>query len=1239
METTMDTLMITIESASKDASKQVDNLITKLGQLQTALKNVSGQSKNLSNLSSSLKSVTSSSGVKSLGKDYGTLSEQLEKLGLNMKDLGDPIKVIESADSVTKKYKTSMGQLVEISEKGIGENKRIKVTLTEVADSTKKSVSAFDLLQSKLSGTILKTKLFVSGLKGLIKGVVSFTQKAADYEESLNLFTVTMGDQAKQGVEWLEKFSNALYLDPTEVMQYMGSFNSLIKGLGTASDKAYLMSKNLTQLTYDLASFKNIKPEVAFQKLQSAISGEIEPLRNVGVALSENTLQELAYSLGLKENVRDLTEAQKAQLRYIQIMNSSKEWQTDMGRTLVTPAGALRILRQEFTMLARAIGRVFIPIVMAAAPYIIALSQLLTDLANKLAKFLGYKITDIDYSGLTKGLGNVSSGVSAIGDSADKTKKKLNTMLAPFDELNVVQEKVENSGSGLGGLGGGGDLGLDLPEYDALANLTKDMDKNVERAKKNLKSLKPIILGIGLAFGTWKIGGAIGTLLGLFGVGKGTGKGIGKGITTKSVLPTWKTLLKGMGELATLVGGVVLFVEALGLLTRIPGFQDNITRGTDALVDTFTGVLKISVPLALLASGSVIMGNIPYLTVLKGFGGLATIIGGTVTLMSAIGLLLGNQYVKEFNASGIELVKNTFNGLSEAFLPLIGMTTVVLALGSVMTGTGGTGFAIIGQGLLAFAEIITGLGVVLTAVGGLYEIPHVSEFMKNGVEFLTNIGEAIGGFVGGIAGGIAGGVVEGLSSSLPVLGTNLSLFMGNAKPFFDGINSVDKNATEGIKNLANSLLLLTANNIIEGLTNWFTGGSSLAKFGEELKAFAPSFVSFANTVADINDDGLKNSGKVASALAKIVEVSRDIPNQGASVISFFVGDNKLSTFGGELKSFAPSFVNYANKIAGVNNDGLSKSDNVFTALATIIDVSKNIPNQGPSVVSFFVGDNTLSTFGKEIAAFAPKFVSYYDNIKKVGNDVEEKTKQVFNSVKTINNISIDKKGGLFSGTISLTKFGDDLKNFGSRFKSYYNSVKDIKVDAVNSVTKALSSLVNTYKTVKDNKLTDTVKNFGIALQSSAQNIRSYFSTELSYSSGWSIGNSFGTGIGQAIKSAMKSKIGTTIKVKDGYDTVKSFTISAYKDGGFPSAADLFFANENGVPEMVGRIGNQTAVANQDQITTSITNALLQALNQYDFGNNQPNRIVVNIGGKKIYDGYGDYINSETDRYGTTTLNI
>lgn len=273
METTMDTLMITIESSAKDASKQVDTLIGKLDQLRTSLKNVSGESKNLSSLSSAIKNVGSSASVKTQAKDYGTLSEQLDNLGLSIKDLGSPVKTIESADSVTKKYVTSTGQLVTIFDKFTDTGDKTKVTLTEVADAGGKSASAFGLLQSKMSGTILKTKLLISGLKGIYNTVTGFAQKAADYEESLNLFAVTLGDKAQEGLEWINKFSDALYLDPTDVTQYMGSFNSLIKGLGTGSDKAYIMSKNLTQLTYDLASFKNIKPEVAFQKLQSAISG------------------------------------------------------------------------------------------------------------------------------------------------------------------------------------------------------------------------------------------------------------------------------------------------------------------------------------------------------------------------------------------------------------------------------------------------------------------------------------------------------------------------------------------------------------------------------------------------------------------------------------------------------------------------------------------------------------------------------------------------------------------------------------------------------------------------------------------------------------------------------------------------------------------------------------------------------------------------------------------------------
>ena len=983
METTMDTLMITIESASKDASKQVDNLITKLGQLQNALKNVSGQSKNLSNLSSSLKSVTSSSGVKSLGKDYGTLSEQLEKLGLNMKDLGDPIKVIENADSVTKKYKTSTGQLVNIFEKTSNSGNKIKVTLTDVADETKKNSSAFDLLQSKLSGTILKTKLFVSGLTGLIKGVVYFTQKAADYEESLNLFMVTMGDQAKQGVEWLEKFSNALYLDPTQVMQYMGSFNSLIKGLGTASDKAYLMSKNLTQLTYDLASFKNIKPEVAFQKLQSAISGEIEPLRNVGVALSENTLQELAYSLGLEANVRDLTEAQKAQLRYIQIMRSSTEWQTDMGRTLVTPANALRVLRQEFTMLARAIGRVFIPIVMAVAPYIIALSQLLTDLANRLASFLGYEITDIDYSGLTNGLKDLSDGVSDIGNSADKTKKQLNTMLAPFDELNVVQEQVKKSGSGLGDSLLGGDLGLDLPEYDALANLTKDMDERVENAKKNLNKIKNIAIAIGSAIGLWKLADFID------GIQKVTK--LSKGL---------KKVILGIGLIA---GGITL-----GNL----GDQDIKNK------DTF----------------------------LKGIGEQ---LGGSLAIAGGVWLLTGNLKFGLL-VGGIDL---TFRGVQTAMHgdPLVG-------IGEMLAGVFGTSAAAFAIGKKAGLGL-TGNITMTLAVAAVLVWGNVIQEIQELAKMKPTIDELKYG-------------ISHMFDDVPILGDTIDLLGEKGADVFGGL----KDTFEELK--------ITFDFVKEQLEG------SLKDLGSDWDKF---WVNVGNTF--------------------------DTKKQEWSQKWNDLKDNTKNTWDELWVNVGNTLDNSKSKITQKWNDLKSAAGNTFSNIKT-----------------------TITT-------------KWSDAKSWLSNNIGSK--------KTWS----DRFGTILSGASSV------LDNLKTKFSNWKAKLKAPHMTWDSDGWKATGTL---------------------------------------------------------------KKVLSTLNLPT---TLPKLKVDWYKDGGFPSSADLFFANENGVPEMVGRIGNQTAVANQDQITTSITNALLQALNQYDFGNNQPSRIVVNIGGKKIYDGYGDYINSETDRYGTTTLNI
>ena len=532
-EVSMDTVHIEIESTMKDSTSSIDTLINKLNNLKTSISNVVKESQKLAQFKNNVKSasslpsmVTKASGgstrasggskpKKAPFQEYGSLQSQLKSLDVDL-DTSKAVSSLKTLNSEITKYKTNTGQIVTVNKKVKDGMTGFKVSVKDASDefkdmtnNVKNGTDVWSKFTKSLSGSMLQIGVVINGLRSIVSKLADTVEQAATYEEALNLFTVTMGDFAQEGMAWVEKFSNALYLDPTNVMQYMGAFNSLIKGLGVGGDKAYLMSQNLTQLVYDLASFKNLSFEEAFLKIQSAISGEIEPLRNVGVALSQNTLQELANELGIKKRVAEMSEAEKAQLRYIQILKSTGEWQTDMGRTIVTPANALRVLREQFTLLAKAIGRIFIPMLMAILPYVTVVTQALTKLANKIANFFGYEIADVDYSG---GFSNVISGLEDIGNEADETKKKLNTMLAPFDELNVVQNKNKSSSVG-GATPTGGDLGVSLPSYDALANLDPNFTKNLEKAEKLLSSMYPIITAIGTALASWKVGSSVVTAL------------------------------------------------------------------------------------------------------------------------------------------------------------------------------------------------------------------------------------------------------------------------------------------------------------------------------------------------------------------------------------------------------------------------------------------------------------------------------------------------------------------------------------------------------------------------------------------------------------------------------------------------------------------------------------------------------------------------------------------------------
>ena len=402
----------------------------------------------------------------------------------------------------------------------------IKIKFSEsgaekTADDVKKVQSSVDKLKSAVKGLGIGVVL-----KKATDAIGGFINKTSDYIETVNLFRASMGSATDEAQKFIDKAEGVLGLDPGNLMDSISSFYNMADGMGIASDRAYTMSQNLTQLAGDLSSFANISFEEAQKKLMSGFAGQVLPLRRYGIALDQASLQETAYSLGLQQKVKEMTRAQKSELIYYQIMTSTQKMQGDLGRSLLSPANAVRVMKTEFQRLARAVGSIFIPIMMKLIPVVRAVTQLLTEAAQAIARFFGFEWSDYnsDISSVGTLLDGVGEGIMDIGDEADETAGKLNKMLMPFDELNNITSSTgTGSGSGLGGIGGGGGLGIDLPEYDMFETATSGMVDKINKIKETIKTILPILQTIGAVIAAWKISNSvINTLDKLFNFSKET---------------------------------------------------------------------------------------------------------------------------------------------------------------------------------------------------------------------------------------------------------------------------------------------------------------------------------------------------------------------------------------------------------------------------------------------------------------------------------------------------------------------------------------------------------------------------------------------------------------------------------------------------------------------------------------------------------------------------------------------
>lgn len=743
-----------------------------------------------------------------LGKaNMTTFINQLSKLPKVIEDL-------EAAD--IDKFTQQMTALAAAMKPFADEMQKVSNGFSAFPSKIQKLITSTEKYNASARKATSTTGKFTNGLKALNVAAVAITfrkighfiaqavTESNKYQEDLNLFTVALGQYAAEAQNYAEKVSDVMGIDPAQWLRNQGVFNTLLTGFGDTAERAQLMSQNLTQLGYDISSFFNISIEDAMQKLQSGISGELEPLRRLGYDLSQARLEQTALNLGIKESVANMTQAEKAELRYYAIMTQVTTAQGDMARTLEAPANQLRILQAQLTQAARAIGNIFIPALNAILPYAIAVVQVIREIANALANLAGFKLTDVDYSGVNSAAVGAGSLADNLDDAAGAAKK-LKQYTAGFDELNVF---APNTGSGSGaGAGGAGGFDFDLPTYDFLGDAVQTRIGEIKKMiEDTLAEITTIVSGFMLAVGAILVVTGVNIPLG---VGLMAAGAVGLAAT---VGLNWTAMSSELASTLALITGVVGgFLLALGAIMAFSGanlplgialmalggaslvsaavinWHNSDRHLTDALT-TLTGVL---------AGASLAVGAMLAFTGVATGLGIALMAVGAVTLVSAaalnwnsipdalasplsrVGLLvsgaalalgailafsgcmpLGIALMAIGATSLVSVMALNWNGLSDEIQNVIAIITTVVSVAFLAIGAA-----------LAFSGANIPLGLALLAAGavtmGTAIMPNWNDLSDNVQQKISMITTVVGGAL------LAVGAILALSGVALPLGLGL----------------------------------------------------------------------------------------------------------------------------------------------------------------------------------------------------------------------------------------------------------------------------------------------------------------------------------------------------------------------------------------------------------------------------------------------------------------------------------
>ena len=1069
-------------TASAKSINTVVNAIKKIPAAVSGLNGVyfysmSGSITQLTNALAPL-SILDASNLKALGSAFNAIGK--------VPDLTDKLKAtdLDSFASSCQKISTALAPLASQLDK-VGnafaklppQLSKVVTQANRVTAANEKQRKSYLSLSNQMNGFMRNMAKLVS-LKAIAEYLGNAVAKFNDFYEATDLFHNAMGNLSGEADTLISKMQGLLGVDPTKAMTYMATIQSLGTSFGLTSDKAYILSKNLTQLAYDEGSYWNKDVAETFTAMSSAISGEIEPIRRLGVDLSQARLQQELLALGFNKQVSSLSQADKAVLRYIAIMKQTANVQGNLAQTIQSPANQIKILKAQLDMLAKSVGSLLYPAMKSILPPLIAAVQLIREFVEWVAKLMGVKVVFTDF---TKSAGSVGSIGDAMDDTADSTKKAakaLKDYTMGFDELNIIDPTQGSSGSG-GGASAGNILGdVDLSGYDMFKNYVGNA---VDEIKAKLEKLAPLIAGISAGFATWAIGNALLEAL---------NKIKGDGSLIEGILKLWKSPIMGA---AVAVG--IMVARFVDLYQNSEAFRKGLERVRSMIYLAAEGLRqgwnisltdgKLGESIKYLKESfsnlkQVIWNLIPeswqdgissaFKTISDVVKDLDLDVGDLITTLMGIGLIVSGHPVAGLAVLGFEAITVAVRGLGsesqkEAFEMETDWFNAFKSMGEKVADFVGDAITAIGNLINDFAIFIGWIQNGVSETDRL-DIQMNGNFIENAVMGIAQLIHDIGVFVGWITNGVSetdrldiqmnGNFIEkavlGFADLINWVKNVVTWFVHldehvengarAVRGFIDDIKTWAKDAAKAASDMvtavANAIVSLPSKmfeagkNIWQGLVNGIKSGIETAKgaaanlakaiidkFTTDTEIHSPS--ALFERFGEFIDQGLSNG--IIAALPYVEQAMTNLANvvqqKGNEMIDYgtTTATNFVDGFFNGLDS------KWQELDSGLQNDFFGTVQNLWNAVQN--GDLKTIGTTAAAIIWQAMGEENRN----QVKAYAQSFIS---NISGVLKDA---SKTLFNEALKVGKV-------IWSGiTSNFGKIVKSVSNLGTTISASISALK------------------------------------------------------------------------------------------------------------------------------------------------------------------------------------------------------